>query len=44
MHGRLVFFSPTSELHFGVSDEEVFGQLKRSLATFLREGSPVADC
>jgi AcrR family transcriptional regulator len=36
MHGRLVFFSPTSVLRFGVPDKEIFDELKKSLATFLR--------
>lgn len=36
MHGRLVFFGSASELRFGVSDESVFGQLKLSLAGYLR--------
>ena len=43
MHGRLVFFSPSSVLRFGVSDEAIFGQLKRSLASFLK-GDGVAAC
>jgi AcrR family transcriptional regulator len=36
MHGRLVNFSPTSVLHFGVTDEAIFAELKRSIASFLR--------
>ena len=36
MHGRLVFFGPTNVLHFGVSDESIFTQLKESLASLLR--------
>lgn len=34
--GRLVPFSPTSVLSFGVADEEVFRELRRSLASYLR--------
>jgi AcrR family transcriptional regulator len=41
--GRLVFFGPASVLRFGVTDEEIFDQLKRSLAAFLRGDSPSAD-
>jgi hypothetical protein len=37
--GRLIPFSPASVLQFGVTDEEVFGLLRRSLASFLR-GTP----
>ena len=34
--GRLIPFSPTSVLQFGVSDEEVFRLLRKSLVSFLR--------
>jgi AcrR family transcriptional regulator len=40
MHGRLVFFGPDSVLRFGASDDEIFAELKKSLATFLRGPSP----
>jgi AcrR family transcriptional regulator len=43
MHGRLVFFSTASELHFGATDESIFRQLKASLAAFLRDGA-VDEC
>ncbi len=43
MHGRLVFFSPDSVLRFGVSDDEIFTELKRSLARFLRGPAPRAS-
>lgn len=36
MHGRLVFFGPTNVLHFGVSDQAVFAELKRSIAALLK--------
>jgi len=36
LHGRLVFFGPTNVLHFGVSDQAVFAETKRSIAAFLR--------
>ncbi len=41
MHGRLVFFGPTNVLHFGVSDQAVFAELKRSIAAFLKADEPV---
>ena len=42
MHGRLVFFSPDSVLRFGASDDEIFAELKRSLARFLQGAAPPA--
>jgi AcrR family transcriptional regulator len=38
MHGRMVPFGPANVLNFGVADQELFGQLKRSLASFLSDG------
>ena len=35
MHGRLVFFAPSSGLSVGVSDEAIFSQLKRAISNFL---------
>jgi AcrR family transcriptional regulator len=45
MHGRLVFFGRENVLHFGVTDEAVFAQLKRSITGFLRgaDGGCVAQ-
>jgi AcrR family transcriptional regulator len=43
MHGRLVFFGPTNVLHFGVTDECIFAQLKRSIAGFLK-GDGATPC
>ena len=40
MDGRLVPFGPASVLHFGVTDEEIFGQLSETLASFLRGNAP----
>jgi AcrR family transcriptional regulator len=39
IHGRLVFFGPASVLSYGVTDEEIFAQLKQSLGSFLRGSS-----
>lgn len=36
MHGRLVFFAPSSGLSVGVSDEAIFSQLKLAITNFLR--------
>ena len=44
LHGRLVFFRTSSELSFGVSDEEVFAELKMSLASFLRGNAAQTPC
>jgi AcrR family transcriptional regulator len=38
--GRLVPFDPHSALHAGTSDEQVFDQLKQSLALYLRGDRP----
>lgn len=45
MHGRLVFFAPSSGLTVGVSDEAIFEQLKVAISNFLRgstQGGSVA--
>lgn len=40
MGGRLVPFDPHSALHAGTTDEQVFDQVKRSLASYLRGDKP----
>jgi AcrR family transcriptional regulator len=44
LHGRLVYFGASSVLHFGVSDEAIFAQLKRSIAAFLRGEEAAGAC
>jgi AcrR family transcriptional regulator len=41
--GRLIPFSPASVLRFGVADEELFGQLRQLLASFLRGSAPLVE-
>ncbi len=43
MRGRLVYYGSANELQFGVTDDVLFGDLKRSLTLFLR-GSAPAPC
>lgn len=44
MHGRLVFFGSTNVLAFGVSDQAVFAEIKRSIAAFLKGDETAGPC